>query len=53
MRKSHLDLLALAARLLEGFRIGQLTDTITRILGNFPYSMERRDGLPERALHNL
>jgi hypothetical protein len=32
MRKSHLDLLALAARLLEGFRIGQPTDTITHIL---------------------
>ena len=32
MGKSHLDLLALAARLLEGFRIGQRTDTITHIL---------------------
>ena len=31
MRKSHLDLLPLAARLLEGFRIGQRTDTITHI----------------------
>jgi hypothetical protein len=30
MRKPHLDL-ALAARLLEGFRIGQRTDTITHI----------------------
>jgi len=32
MRKSHLDLLALAARLLEGFRIGQPTDSIPHIL---------------------
>jgi len=31
MRKSYLDLLALAARLLEGFRIGQRTDAITHI----------------------
>ena len=31
MRKSHLDLLALAARLLEGFRIGQRADAITHI----------------------
>jgi hypothetical protein len=40
-RKSHLDLLALPARLLESFRIGQPTDTITYILveiaGNFAH----------------
>jgi hypothetical protein len=29
--KSHLDLLALATRLLDGFRIGQRTDTIPHI----------------------
>jgi hypothetical protein len=28
VRKSHLNLLAFAARLLEGFRIGQCTDAI-------------------------
>ena len=47
MRKSHFDLLALAARLLEGFRIGQPTDTITHILvevaGNFAH--DRRGAL--------
>ena len=32
MRKSHLDLLALAARLFESVRIGQRTDMITNIL---------------------
>jgi hypothetical protein len=31
VRKSHLDLLALAPRLLEGFRIGQRTDTIPHV----------------------
>jgi hypothetical protein len=31
VRKSHLDLLALAAGLLEGFRIGQGADTISHI----------------------
>jgi len=31
MRKPHLDLLTLAARLLEGFRTGHRTDTITHI----------------------
>jgi hypothetical protein len=32
MRKSHLDLLPLAARLLEGFCIGQCTDTFAHIV---------------------
>ena len=45
MRKSHLDLLALAARLLEGFRIGQRTDTITDIFvevaGDFAHDRRR------------
>ena len=45
VRKSHLDLLALAARLLEGFRIGQRTDTITHIFvkvaGNFAHGCGR------------
>ncbi len=45
MRKSHLDLLALAARLLEGFRIGQRTDTITHIFvevaGDFAFDRRR------------
>jgi hypothetical protein len=31
VRKSHLNLLAFAARLLEGFRIGQCTDAIAYI----------------------
>lgn len=32
MRKPHLDLLALPARLLEGFRVGQRADAITHLL---------------------
>ncbi len=31
MRKSHFNLFALTTRLLEGFRIGQGTDTISHI----------------------
>jgi hypothetical protein len=31
MGKPHLDLFALAARLLEGFRIGERADAITHI----------------------
>ena len=45
MSKSHLDFLTLAARLLEGFRIGQRTDTITHILvevaGDFAHDRRR------------
>ena len=43
--KSHLDLLALAARLLEGCRIGQRTDTIPHIFvevaGDFAHDRRR------------
>src|SRR6202012_2823415 len=36
MGKPHLDLLALAARLLEGFRTGQRTDAIAHIFVEVP-----------------
>jgi hypothetical protein len=53
MRKPHLDLFALAARLLEGFRIGQRTDTIAHIFvdvaGNFPHDRRRAFGLQGAA----
>ena len=43
--KSHLDLLSLAARLLECFRIGQRTDTIPHIFvevaGDFAHDRRR------------
>ena len=46
MRKSHLNLLALTAGLLEGFRIGQGTDTISHIFvevaGDFAIFLESR-----------
>jgi hypothetical protein len=35
MRKSHLNLLSLTAGLLEGFHIGQSTDTISHIFVEF------------------
>ena len=45
VRKSHLDLLALAAGLLEGFRISQGADMITHIFvevaGDFAHSRGR------------
>lgn len=45
VRKSHLNLLALAARLFEGFCIGQGADTIThifvKIAGNFAHGRRR------------
>ena len=49
MGKPHLDFFALAARLLEGFRIGQRTDTIAYIFvevaGNFTHDRRRAFGL--------
>jgi hypothetical protein len=51
VRKSHLYLLAFAARLLEGFGIGQCTDTIAYIFvevaGNF--ARDRRRALRFQA----
>ena len=45
VRKSHLNLLALAARLSKGFCIGQGADTIThvfvKVAGNFAYGCGR------------
>lgn len=49
MSKPHLDLFALAVRLLEGFRIGQRTDMIAHIFvdvtGNFAHDRRRAFGL--------
>ena len=45
VRKSHLNLLALAARLFEGFGIGQCADTVPHIFvevaGDFTHSRGR------------
>jgi hypothetical protein len=39
VRKSHLDLLALARRLLEGHRVGQGTDAVAHILVDTSYDL--------------
>lgn len=53
MSKTHLDLFALAVRLLEGFRIGQRTDMIGHIFvdvtGNFAHDRRRAFGLQGAA----
>jgi hypothetical protein len=50
MGKPHLDLLALAARLLEGFRTGQRADAIAHILIEIAGDFARnRRGTPRES----